>query len=204
MYPIEPGADRKMSSRWRFKGPRVATAADRPIRHGPFKMLLLSAVYYYDTTRVGVYLWVWAPIRRGFLGILSHARKLFWSTNGASHSGGQGSGGASAGSNVNTPNTSSRSNQKSSRENSNLNKTSSSHNSKKQKQQPSDSNSLSSSQTSTAAPTHVDFWCVTININGFAEEKWKYILSLPIIKNVIILTEYHLSGTFRPKEVIDS
>jgi len=105
---------------------------------------------------------------------------------------------------VNTPNISSRSNQKSSRENSNLDKTSSSHNSTKQKQQSSDSQS--SSQTSTAAPTHVDFKCVTININGLSEEKWKYILSLPIIQSVsvIILTEHHLSGTFRPKEVIDS
>jgi len=194
---------RPISSRWCFKGPKVATAADRPIRHGSFKMLSLSAVYYYNTTRVGVYLWVWAPIRRGGLGVLSHASKLFSSTSGTSHSGGQGGGGASAGSNVNTPNTSSRSNQKSSRENSNLDKIFSSHNSKKKKQQPSDSQS--SSQTSTANSTHVDFRCVTINTNGFAEEKWKYILSLPIIKNVsvIILTEHHLSGTFRPKEVID-
>jgi len=135
------------------------------------------------------------------LGVLGHASKLFWSTSGTSHSGGQGGGGASAGSNVNTPNTLSRSNQKSSRENKNLDKTSSSHNSKEQKRQTSDSQS--SSQTSTAAPTHVDFQCVTININGFGEEKWKYILSLPIIKNVsvIILTEPHLSSTFRPKEV---
>jgi len=109
-----------------------------------------------------------------------------------------------AGCNVNTPHTLNKSNQKSSRENNNLDKTSSSHNSKKQRKQHSDSQS--SSQTSTAAPTHVDFQCVTININGFGEEKWKYILSLPIIKNVsvIILTEHHLSGTFRPKEVIDS
>ena len=49
---------KSISSRWRFKSPRVATAADRPIRHGSFKMLSLSAVYYYNTTRVGVYLWV--------------------------------------------------------------------------------------------------------------------------------------------------
>jgi hypothetical protein len=42
-------------------------------------------------------------------------------------------------------------------------------------------------------------------MNGFSEEKWKCILSLPIIQSVsvIILTEHHLSGTFRPKEVID-
>jgi len=47
---------------------------------------------------------------------------------------------------------------------------------------------------------------VTINVNGFSEAKWKYILSLPVIKSVsvIILTEHHLSATFRPKEVIDS
>jgi len=47
-----------------------------------------------------------------------------------------------------------------------------------------------------------------LTFNGFAEEKWtlEYILSLPIVKNVsvIILREHHLSGTFRPKEVIDS
>jgi len=50
------------------------------------------------------------------------------------------------------------------------------------------------------------FKCVTININRFSEEKWKYVLCLPIIQSVsvIILTEHHLSGTFRPKEVINS
>jgi len=56
---------KSISSRWRFKGPRVATAADRPIRHGSFKMLSLSAVYYYNTTRVGVYL---SNKERGFGG----------------------------------------------------------------------------------------------------------------------------------------
>jgi len=57
-------------------------------------------------------------------------------------------------------------------------------------------------QSSIALPTNVHFKCVTININGF----WKCILSLPVIKSVsvIILTEHHLSATFRPKEVIDS
>ena len=138
---------------------------------------------------------------KGF-GVLSHASKLFWNTSGTSHLGGQGGGGASAGSSVRTPNTSSSSNQKSSRENSNLDKTSSSHNSQKQKKQP--SGSQSSSQTSTAAPTHVNFQCVTININGFAEEKWtlECILSLPIVINVsvIILTEDHLSDTFCRKK----
>jgi len=195
---------RSISSRWRFKGPRVATAPDRPIRHGTLKMLSLSAIYYYNIMRVGVYLWVWAPISRGVLGVMSHASKLFWCTNGTSLSGGQGGGGASAGYIVHTPNTSSRSNQKFSRENSNLDKIFDSYHSKKQKQQL--SGSQSSSQTCTADPTHIDFQCVTININGFTEQKWEYILSLPIIKNgsVIILTEHHLSGTFCPKEVIDS
>jgi len=104
---------------------------------------------------------------------------------------------------MHTPNTSSRPNQTSSRENSNLDKTSDSYNSQKQKQQP--SGLQSSSQNSTASPTHEDFQCVTININGLTEEKLKYILSLPIIKNVsvIILTEHHLSSTFRPKEEIE-
>ena len=61
-------------------------------------------------------------------------------------------------------------------------------------------------QPSVSPCTHVDFKCVTININGFSEEKWKYILSLPVIQSVsvIILTEHHLSATFRPKELIDS
>jgi len=61
-------------------------------------------------------------------------------------------------------------------------------------------------QSSTGLSSHVDFKCVTININRFSEEKWKYILSLQITKSVsvIILTEHHLSATFRPKEVIDS
>ena len=95
-----------ISNRWRFKGPGVATAPDRPIRHGTLKMLSLSAIYYYKTMRVGVYLWVWTPIRRGVLGVMSHANKLFWCTSGTSHSGGQGGGGASAGYNVHTPNTS--------------------------------------------------------------------------------------------------
>ena len=134
---------RSISTRWRCKGPRVATAPDRPIWHGSFKMLSLSAIYYYNTMRVGVYLREWAPIRKGVLGVMSHASKLFWSTSGTSHSGGQGGGGASTGSNVNTPNTSSMSNQKSSRENSNLDKTSGSHDSKKQKQQPSGSQASS-------------------------------------------------------------
>jgi len=85
-----------------------------------------------------------------------------------------------------------------------LDNTSDSHNSKKQKKRP--SRSQSSSQTSTAVPIHVDFKCVTININRFSEEKWKHMLSLPVIQSVsvIILTEHHLLGTFRPKEVIDS
>jgi len=109
-----------------------------------------------------------------------------------------------AGPTASTPTTSSRTNQKSSRDKSSLDNTSDFLNSKKQKKQP--SGSQSSAQTSTAVPTHVDFKCVTININRFLEEKWKYILSLPIIQSVsvIILTEQHLSGTFRPKEVIDS
>jgi len=154
----------------------VTTAADRPIRHGSSKMLSLLAISYYNTMRVRVYLWVWPPIRRSVLGAMSHASKLFWSTSGTSPSGGQGGGGSSAGSSVRTPNTSSSSNQKSSRENSNLDKTSSSHNSQKQKQQP--SGSQSSSQTSTAAPTHVNFQCVTVNINGFAEEKWTLLLNV--------------------------
>jgi len=64
----------------------------------------------------------------------------------------------------------------------------------------------SNPQSSTGLPSHVDFRCVSININGFSEEKWKFILGLPIIKSVsvIILTEHHLSATFRAKEVIDS
>jgi len=117
---------------------------------------------------------------------------------------GQGGGCSSAGPTVNTPTTSSRTNQKSSMENISLDNTSDTHDSKKQKKRP--SRSLSSSQISTAVPTHVDFKCVTININGFAEEKWKYILNLPIIQSVcvIILTEHHLSGTFRPEKVMDS
>ena len=147
----------------------MATAPDRPIRHGTLKMLSLSAIYYYNIMRVGVYLWVWAPISRGVLGVMSHASKLFWFASGASLSGGHGGGGASAGYNVHTSNTSSRSNQKSSRENSNLDKTSDSYHSKKQKQQP--SGLQSSSQTSTADPTHIDFQCVTINIKGFTEQK---------------------------------
>jgi len=62
------------------------------------------------------------------------------------------------------------------------------------------------SQSSVSPCTHVDFKCVTININGFSEEKWKYILILPVIQSVlvIILTEHPLSATFRPKELIDS
>ena len=195
---------RSISSRSRFKCPRVATVPNGPIRHGLFKLLSLSVNYYYNTTKVEVYRWVWVPIRRGGLRVMNLAGKLSWSMSRTSHSGGQRGGGASTVSTVNTPNTSRRSNQKCSRENSNLDHTSDFHKSKKQKQKPSGSQSFS--QTSTAVPTHVDFKCVTININGFSEEKWKQILSLPIIQSilVIILTEHHLSGTFRPKEVIDS
>jgi len=195
---------RSISSRWRVKCPRLATAPNGPIRHGIVQLLSFSVNYYYNTTKVEVYRWVWVPTRKGGLGVMSLARKSFWSMSGTSHPGGQGGGCSSAGPTVNTPTTSSRTNQKSSRENSSLDNTSDSHNSKKQKKRP--SGSLSSSQTSTAVPTHVDFKCVTININRFSEEKWKYISSLPIIQSVsvIILTKHHLSGTFRPQEVIDS
>jgi len=50
-------------------------------------------------------------------------------------------------------------------------------------------------QSSTALPTYVDFKCVTMNINGISEEKWKYFLSLPVIKIYVrnYLTEHHLS-----------
>ena len=57
-------------------------------------------------------------------------------------------------------------------------------------------------QSSVSSCTYVDFNCVTININGFSEEKWKYILIQSV--SVIILTEHHLSATFRPEELIDS
>jgi len=75
---------------------------------------------------------------------------------------------------------------------------------KKQKQTP--SHRQCHSQSSVSPSTHVDFKCVTININRFSEDKWKYILSLPVIQSVsvIILTEHHLSATFRQKELIDS
>jgi len=179
---------RSISSRWRLKCPRVATAPNGPIRHGFVKLLSFSVNCYHNTTKVEVDRWVWVPIRKGGLGTMSTASKLFCSMSGTSHSGGQGGGCSSAG-----LTTSSRTNQKSSRENSSLDNTSDSHNSKKQKNRP--SGSQSSTQTSTAVPTHIDFKCVTININGFSEEKWKYILSLPIIQSVsvIILTEHHLS-----------
>ena len=195
---------RSISSRWRVKCPRVTTAPNGPIRHGCVNVLSFSVKYNYNTTKVEVYRWVWVPIRKGGLGVMSLTSKSFWSMSGTSHSGGQGGGCSSAGPTVNIPTTSSRTNQKSSRENSSLDNTSDSHNSKKQKKRP--SGSLSSSQTSTAVPTHVDFKCVTININRFSEEKWKYTLSLLIIQSVsvIIVTEHHLPGTFRPKEVMDS
>ena len=68
------------------------------------------------------------------------------------------------------------------------------------------SGAQSPSQPSVASPCHVDFKCVTINIDRFSKEKWKYILGLLILQSasVIILTEHHVSGTFRPKKMIDS
>jgi len=44
-----------------------------------------------------------------------------------------------------------------------------------------------------------------MHINGFSEEAWKYVLSLPVFKilSVITLTEHHLSATFQPEKVID-
>jgi len=88
--------------------------------------------------------------------------------------------------------------------NTHLHDVSDSPSSKKQKQTP--SHLLSDLQSSTGLPSRVDFKCVTTNINGFSQEKWKRILSLPVTKSVsvIILTEPHLSATFRPKEVIES
>jgi len=144
-----------LSSRLRFMCLRVATTPTGLVQDDVFKLLALWVTYYYNTTKVEVYPWVWAPIRKGILGVMSLASKLFWSMSVTSHSGGQGGGGASAVSTVSTSNSSSRSSQKSSRENSNLDNTTNSHNSKKQKQQP--SGSQSSSQTSTTAPTYVNF-----------------------------------------------
>jgi len=98
----------------------------------------------------------------------------------------------------------SNTNNKTPRETNNSDTMSDSQCNKKQKQTP--SHRQCDSQSSVSPCTHVDFKCVTININGFSEEKWKYILSLSVIQSVsvIILTEHHLSATFRPKELIDS
>ena len=77
---------------WRFKCPRVATAPNGLIRHRVFKLLLLSVKSYYNTTKVEVYRWVWVPIRKGGLTVISLASKVFWSMSGTSQSGGQGGG----------------------------------------------------------------------------------------------------------------
>jgi len=90
------------------------------------------------------------------------------------------------------------------RETCNLDNTSELPCNKKQKQAP--SHQHCHPQSSVVPCTHVHIKCVTININGSSEEKWKleYILSLPVIQRVpvIILTQHHLSATFRPKELI--
>jgi len=71
---------------WRFKCQRVAIAPNGPIRHGVFKLLLLSVNSYYNTTKVEVYRWVLVPIRKGGLRAMSLASKLFWSMSGISQS----------------------------------------------------------------------------------------------------------------------
>jgi len=81
---------RSISSRWRIKCLRVATAPNGPIRHGFVKLLSFSVNYYYNTTKVEVYRWVWVPIRKGGSGIMSLASESFWSMSGTSHSGGRG------------------------------------------------------------------------------------------------------------------
>jgi len=98
----------------------------------------------------------------------------------------------------------SNTNNKTPRETDTPNTTSDSQCNKKQKQK--HSHRECDSQSSVSSCIYVDFKCLTININGFSEEKWKYILSPPGILSVsvIILTEHHLSATFRPKELIDS
>ena len=77
---------------------------------------------------------------------------------------------------------------------------------KKQKKNPPDPNDSAPSSPHRDISTHIEFTCVTININGFTPKKWKYILSLPAVKTaaIIIITEHHLSATFQPKEVVDS
>jgi len=119
--------------------------------------------------------------------------------------GGQGGGGDSAQSPTSTPLGSNGSKKnKPSRETCDLDTMPESHGNKKQKHTPLPLQSHP--QSLAVLSTHVDFKCVTIIINGFSEEKWKYILSSPVIKSVssIVLTEHHLSATFRPKEVIES
>jgi len=143
-----------------------------------------------------------------FLGVRSVVSKWYRTFSGIAHWVGQGVGGASSQSPV-TPNGPSSSSQNPSSGRFNSYNTSEFRANKKEKQIP--SGILSASQPSTAAqlptasPCHLDFKCVKMNISRFSKEKWS-IMSLPIVRSVsvIIVTEYHLSATFRTDEVIDT
>jgi len=147
----------------------------------------------------------WSLIWERSEGVKTLGSTRLCSTTVDNERGGQGGGGDSVQSPTGTPLESKGSKKnKSSRETCDPDSTPKSHGNQKQKQTPSPLQSHP--QSSAILSTHVHFKCVTININRFLEEKCKYILSLPVMKSVsvIILTEHHLSATFRPKEAIDS
>jgi len=224
---------RSISSRWRFKSPRGSTVTNA--LKLPYTMVekITSSELIYKIIKMGFHHSVWTPLCWGYGGARRLVTSVCLIICVVNRWGGEDVGNSTQaplnvptgphdldanerGSHVpndgNTqPTTSAQTGSKGSNKNNktprarnNPDTTSDFQCNKKQKQTP--SHQQCHSQSSVSSSTHVDFKCVTININGFSEEKWKYILSLPVIQSVsvIILTENLLSATFCKKKRIDS
>ena len=221
---------RSISSRWRFKSPQGSTVTNAPLKLTSTMVEKTTVTqFFYKKITVGFDHIVWTPLCWGYVGTRRLASSVClilcvvncWGGDDVRSStqaplnipagphdldaNARGSHGPNEGSTQPTtsaPTGSKRSNKnnKTPRETNNPDTMSDSQFNKKQKQTP--SHRQCHSQSSVSPSTHVDFKCVKININGFSEEKWKYILSLPVIQSlsVIILTEHHPP----PKQLIDS
>jgi len=225
---------RSISSRWRFKSPRGSTVTNAPLKltSTVVEKITVSQLFY-KKIKMGFDHSVWTPLCWVYVGVRKFVTSVCLIICVVNRWGGddvgsstqaplniptgphdldaneRGSHGPNEGNtqpttSAPTGSKGSNKNNKTPRETNNPDTTSDSQCNKKQKQTP--SHRQCHSQSSVSPSTHVDFNCVTIRINGFSEEKWKYILSLLVIQSVsvIILTEHHLPSTFRPKKLIDS
>jgi len=63
-----------------------------------------------------------------------------------------------------------------------------------------------SASTSSLTPPSKMIRILTVNIDGHSKAKWTYLCNLSCFKNLDfnIMTEHHLSSTFRPVEIVES